>query len=324
VPSKLPGPVDGRIGAREPHQQIDLGQRDREVLGQRTVRLVEQRAEPLGVAVAQGAHRRQHAGVLADHVTGAAVERRRQAGEPRQVRRLELAQLADPQQASRPFALGAPRRVLAAGVAVGDPGVDHRQLDRGGQGHALESQVAGVEKERVPLVAQADGDGVHDADGSADELVLGLLREPRDAQVVDRQSEGAAAAAQQGDRKRGARGQPGARRHRRLDPYLAAGERKALPAESVRHALHVVEPTAPRRLAAQPVLGDGAAAAAPGGAGRRDVGGPRAHHSVRPPADLDAGAQGEGQGQHVAAVVVGVLADEVDPPGRIGRSRRQG
>ena len=78
------------------------------------------------------------------------------------------------------------------------------------------------------------------------------------------------------------------------------------PLEHLRDSLHVVEPVLPERLLAQLVLEDLSSLARVHAEG--------AHARVGPPPQLDPRLLRDGHRQHVATVVVGVLADQVHPP----------
>jgi hypothetical protein len=165
-----------------------------------------------------------------------------------------------------------------------------------------------VEEQRRPPVREARGHLVHDAHARTDEVVLGPVRDERQRDVVERQRERRPERAQERDLERGAGGEPGADRHVGGDERVEAAERHAF-RERARAALRVVEPVAGARLFAE--------APAPRGAVRERRAGD-AHAAVVPERQLDRGALRDGGRQHEAAVVVRVLADQVDAAGRRG------
>ena len=78
--------------------------------------------------------------------------------------------------------------------------------------------------------------------------------------------------------------------------------------------LDIVEPVAAATLGAEPILAERA---------RVDGGARDADAMVTARRELDGGALRNCRRQHEAAVVVGVLADEVDSSGRVGGDRRR-
>ncbi len=167
-----------------------------------------------------------------------------------------------------------------------------------------------------PFAGGGDGQLVHDAAGHAGELVLGLLRQPGRAPRIPRQIGDGAEGPSDGNLERRRRGQPGAGRHLARDREVRATERVARPEHRPRDAGDVAEPSA---AGTAPVgLGRGAALQVVERQLARlaELGGVGAQHAIlaRNKGDGDVAINRHRQDETV--VVVGVLADQVDPAGR--------
>jgi hypothetical protein len=167
----------------------------------------------------------------------------------------------------------------------------------------LDLQRPAVEKQRVPGLAPDRRGLVHDAAGHAGVVVFRALGQRRP--LVDGQVE-AAEVDQRGEHRRlqrGRRGEAGAEWHVGGDGHAGAGH---VVAGLAQHPHDARDVGCPARYVLGEVEGDPL------------VGLRRPHRPLRTvhPGGGDDGALGQCEGEHEAVVVVGVLADQVDPPGR--------
>ena len=276
-------------------------------------------AHPGHVLLPQRGHQVQHPLVLGQHVpdpgqgVGYAVEHPggpgRQVAAPVEHLRVQLPQGPDPQRGGGRLTGAAPPFVLAVTQGVVDPGVHDEELVVGqGPGHGDDGAVARVEQQQV-LVDRAEGDGlVHPAGRGAGDLVLGP--DARVHQVVHGQvgKAGHEVAKREtdraGQRRRGGQARPEGDVPVDEDVHADLGRPGAL-RQHGRHAGDVGRPPVGTPL---PDRGDGALPAVRG----LQRGQPK--EPVVPTSDGGVGPVRQGQRQRVAAVVVGVLPDEVDPP----------
>jgi hypothetical protein len=296
------------------------------------VRGVEQPPDLGQVAQAQRRDGGPHPRDLADHVAGAAPQH--VVGETGQgvveVGGVDVAQRVDSELARRLLAGRAALAVLAVvqavlGTGVGDKqdvagcravttgsAVTARAVAREVEGHLLGGAAAAVEQQCVVGPAEQRRRLVHAPGGRAGHLVLGAhagRREPRPAGVLGEQpqAEQVAGGGPDGALERRRARQAGAHRHRAVDGDVEPAHRVALGAQGPQHPGHVGPPAL--------------------GSARPDVGQPHLDQLVglyrpHPKEVVGAGrargirALGEGDRQHQPVVVVGVLADQVDPARR--------
>ena len=273
--------------------------------------LVEQAADGLEVARAQGVDGGVDARVLGQHVAGAPAPR---LGQPlRRVAR-RLAQRAHPELARRRLALGAALVVARLGVLVRGAGVDRDELPAAQvERHRLDRERREVDPQRVALGAEQRRELVEQPGLGADPVVLDPRAELRQLDPVGLLG---ARHAEQGEaqrrleRRRG--GQPG-----------PAGD-VAREGDAGRHELD----------AGGGELGHDAArerAPALGGLGAGEREGVGLAEILRDDLDAVAGERlGRGgdaaidrERQREAAVVVGVLPDQVDAAGAARANRRR-
>jgi hypothetical protein len=226
-----------------------------------------------------------------------------QPGDRRQRVDADVAQVRHAERGRGGERLAPPIDVAAADVLVRDARVDHHQLRPGRPRNPLEGDRARVDEQRLAGTPQAARHLVHDPDRRADEVGLDALRQPGDRVIVDRERLQRAQPAHQADAQGGARRHAAADGDRRDDPRVEALDLDAVAAQHVRHALDVVDPALAGLLVAQRV---GGGIAAQRGAERADTATIAvAQPHVRP--------LRQHRRQDEAVVVVGVLADQVDP-----------
>ena len=276
--------------------------------------LREQPADGDEVAGLQRFDRSQDPRVLADDVLGAGqLDRLEARGVPREHLRIHVAQRLDAwldcgDRRNRSFALRTahvvfgglepPRRV---GVA------DDEDVLGGWQCHRTDLERAAVDEERPPRPSERHSGLVHDPALHANVVVLAPLAEPCNLHPVDAMGR-EVRRIEHGKRRRqlerGRRRQPGRDREVAGQDAAEPVERQPGGLERPRRRGDVVDPpAAPRRDRIE-----GELAALTVGQGDRDM--PIARRDERE-ADLEA----DGCRQHEPEVVVGVLADQVDPPG---------
>src|SRR5919112_2702435 len=218
------------------------------------------------------------------------------------------------QEAHALLALGAARVVLRARKLVLVVRVLYRHADlRGVERDGRGFERAAVYQERVPLPPERGDELVHDAAHRPDVCVLGLLPRERERDAVDLRARDRGEREPRRDFERGRRGEPRPLGHVRDEHQVRATQARAPALQRARHALDVVQPEAAARLArAVEVEGEGLAAVE-----RVDV-------------DQAVFARGGGDErravyrhrQDEAAVVVRVLAYEVDAAGRAEAAAR--
>ncbi len=307
------GAEHAALGARDLDHRVDIGERHLVVVPQRGVRSVEQPAELGRVAIAQGLDSLQHPSVLGNHVAGAAVERGGQRVDVGAARLVHVAQRRDAEQAGRFDALLLTLPVAARRMAVPNPRVDDGDFDAGRQLDQLRRERAGVDEDRLPGLPERAGQRIHRADGNAEELCLDALRQRADGAIVEGQLQEGAKSPQQRHDERGARRQAAAERDVRADDRVEPRHLDARGRQHVRDALDVVEPVTASRLPSDDV-----------GRALRVVGhgvAERADGAVLVGGDGHARALRDHRRQDEPAVVVGVLADEVDTPRRLTADR---
>ena len=159
-------------------------------------------------------------------------------------------------------------------------------------------------------VGQARRHLVHDAAANAGVVDLGALRHLRDLDVVDRDVEEAAQRAQRRDLERGARRQADAHRQLGRDVDVERRDRMAAP----RDFLDAAEDVAAERLVGQAIE--------PEPKRPRQASAERSVNSSPTawPSETVVCCASRDR-QHEAVVVVGVLAEQVDAPGRAARRR---
>lgn len=191
---------------------------------------------------------------------------------------------------SAPSAAAADQRALLAGV-------DHPDLEVVGHRDVRALERVAVEDEGAARPSRDRGELVEDAAGDAGGPLLRELADAGDLDRVTRVSEGE----RDGHLERGGRRHAGADRD--VGPDLAA-EAEAR-ADLGDHAGDVAGPAGLDRRRVGDVERH---VRHPGGVGRRE------HDPVAAPASRHRDAHGGGEGQAPSARVVGVLADQVDPP----------
>jgi hypothetical protein len=300
----------GTQGARTApglHGEVQLPAGDLEVVAHRDVGGVEHRAEPRPVARLDRRHRVPHALVLGDDVAGAPAQDGLERVDRLQVRATER---VEAQRLGRGRALGAPVAVRAVRERVPDPGVDDEQRQPGvvqRQRHRGHARVGEVEQQGVTRARQHRHGLVHATGRCPDVVVLGPdagTRQPASLGLVEietqQRADGHGHGALQG---RGA-GQPGPQWHLRVDGGVEAGNVVPVVAQRRDHARDVRRPPGRAvRDAARPWLGLGAG---------------QAQDQVVASGQRHGRALGECEWKAETAVVVGVLADQVDPSGRRG------
>ena len=163
----------------------------------------------------------------------------------------------------------------------------------------------------MALAAGRDHELVHDAALHADPAVLGALGQARGGDGLPRQAGGGGEGARGRDLERGRRGQAGADRDLARQHALPAAQAWARLLEGPGRAFHVFDPALAALEAPQVELVLVAEIQ-------------RAQHdpAVRARTQRDPGPEVQGHGQHEPFVVVGVLAEQVHPPGRVDDQRR--
>ena len=285
---------------------VELVGGDLEVVPQRGVPLGQHRPDRPRVRVpAQDPDHLEHAGVLG-HDVPCPAQQDVVLEADQTVDVGDVAQRRDTQARGGLLALAAAVAVAAVGVGVRRPGVDDEQLEPPGrqiQRHLLRPLLAGVEEQRVACGAQQRRRLVEDPGRGAHEVVLrpaGQLDQIGAAELG-----GDEVPQSQGDRAgQGRRGrQPGTHGDVSVDEHAHAAAQPV--PQPLHHAGRVARPAAGP---AGDQLVDGQlhdlAVALQGGQGDPPVGAPP-HRG--------AGRVRQRDGQHVAVVVVGVLADDVDP-----------
>ncbi len=192
---------------------------------------------------------------------------------------------------------------------AGDEGdVVERQRDR------TVRQRPAVEQERRAGLAEDRRELVHDPVVEADVPVLRALDDVDEVHPIDRRRISARERPRRDDLDRGRRGQARALRQVGRQQAAEAPRGRAGRAQRPGHAGDVVEPRAPSRAD----IPDREARPLP----RRREG--QLGHPVIGGHESDRDSEVDRHRQHVAVVVVGVLADQVDPAGRVHDADRRG
>ncbi len=205
------------------------------------------------------------------------------------------------------LALAAPDVVLRGGQLAPDQGVgddDAEVLPL--EGEMLERQRPAVELEDALRPAVDVDELVHDAAADADELVLGLLGQLDQGQAVETEAEEGVEGEGQAAFDRGRRGHAGPDGDVAAEDAVEAADAVARLDELVEDALEVIGPAQRgpvelAELAAEFLI---------------EVAGDELADAVGPGRDGEDDGLVRGPGKDEALVVIGVLADEVDPAGR--------
>ena len=292
--------------------RVELRHADLEVVAHGDVARLHQLAEPAEVARPQRRDALQHAGVLGHDVLDPPV--RDVVEQPLRTRQVLDGQVAQRGHAHRrraalarlPTVAVAARRVLVLHLRV-----DDEQHQAGGveaERHLLHREAAAVEEHRGVTLAEHAGRLVHDPGRRTDGDVLGALADPRQIGAVE--PEVPHVVQRDGDRHLdgGGGGEPGADRHVRVDRDVEAVPQRRVVALPDRpgHTERVGGP------AGELAGGDGAQVRLDE---RLVEGGHEADPVVVARRQRDRGRAVDRERQHEAVVVVGVLADQVDPPG---------
>ena len=189
---------------------------------------------------------------------------------------------------------------------MGDTRVDHDQRGGGWKRHAGIGERPRIEEERRRCVGEAARHLVHDAYWRAHKVRFDPSPPHCQCHIVDLQLKGVTERAAESDFERRAGGEPASKRDRRLDARI---EPRAQPLgrEHPRQPLHVIDPGAAAALVAKSILD------------WVDVGKLRAPHAdetIIARREVDNGPPWDRCGQDEAAVVIGVLADQIHPSGR--------
>ena len=253
-------------------------------------------------------------------MTHPTIERRRKAIENLDLRAgFELAERCDPQVLAGSVAFRASCVVSPGGVVVSGRRVDDRKLEVFRQRDPLHRAIAQIDEERLPLrpvhrckLIEESGarsdvrpvlDPVRDVDGD-------LVGKTEIQQVVEGPKEG--------DRERRAGSESRAGRQRGRHHRVEAGHFGAARAQLLGQSADSVRPGAVFRRDIAPRVADLLRLEVGVGHKMNDVIGPLAQGDLHPEVERDR--------QDQPVVVVGVLADEVDPAGRTtdrdGRHRR--
>ena len=214
------------------------------------------------------------------------------------------------EQVDAPAALLAPAIVLRVHEPVRHPGVGDDEPGRlEGERHEVVGQPPGVEEHRVPLLRHAGDELVHDAALHADELVLGVLREPGELLPAHLDAEGRLHGEGGGHLEGGRRGEPRPLRNVAVDREVHPPELVTALDELVDDPLRVVGPAV---LLA--VLQDGQRRAL----AVLVVHGVEVQLAVGPAGNGHPDGEVDRHREHVPLVVVGVLANEVHAAGSRG------
>ena len=249
-------------------------------------------------------NRLQHSGVFKHHMARPAQQHIGQHGKLRHAD--DIAQRRHPQQPGGFLAFGPARVVAAVRQRAGDARIEHQHAAGRGQIDEAPRQAAGVEQQGFGSVGQAGGHLVHDAAAHASEFDLGALGQLGDLHIVQCQAEQLAEAAQRSHFQRRAGRQAHANRHGGRDMNVQRRYWSALVPRQHQAAVHIAGKMVGRRLRqgkAHRLTEFGRMQ----GKSKRAV---AAHRDMR--------ALRNGDRQHEAVVVVGVLAQQVDPPRRAG------
>ncbi len=261
------------------------------------------------IRISQCGREIQHPLILGQHVPGAArVDRIGDRAQRRQPAILHSAQRGHPQIGGRPFTRRPAQRILPAGVTVSGSRIHQQQHHIAGvrvEGHRAHGDVAKVDQQRGLRRSEQRGQVVEQTRWGTDVVVLGSLCEPGPLETVDAGAGGGADRAQHRADQRRRRRKPrpdldvAGDRHRPAGHRVAgAPQRPDRPGRIGCPAGHLprrgVERDPRRAVGAVAARGDRAGVLG----GERDNGAPRQRNR-----------------QRETQVVIGVFADQVDPPG---------
>ena len=300
-----PNPAAGHPGPEHPgprgqalHQAVELGRRDVEVGGQAPVALGHQVPGVGQVAGGQGGGEVADPGALGDHVAGPAAQPRVAAA--RQVALVGLPQRT-PDEAGGRLALGHPVGVVRVVAASGaDPNRPPRSRRRRAPGRGRVSRVAKSMRRAWPRRPPAQTRGSIAPTGIADP-VLRRLAQPGDVLGRPAGPEDLG----QGHRQGGARRQAGAEGQGRVDGQRAARTR---PASATMAPINRAQGGSSDPMVAASDARSPGTTTVPSKAVEVTV---RSRRFER--GELDGHAEPDGHGEGQAPVVVGVVADQVDP-----------
>jgi len=214
--------------------------------------------------------------------------------------------------AARHFACLPSSVVSAGGVLVARAGIDDGELGRRRKGNPAHGLVAHVDEQGLVLAAVDRCELVEQPRARSREISLGGMSDAHGRRVVESEIEQLGQRAQECDRERRARSEAGAERKVRHDRRIEPADAEAVLDQDRGHSSRAIRPG--------PVLALGADLVRHLARGHRCV---RREMSdpVLARAGLNCDAQPQRDRHHQSVVVVGVLADQVDPSGGMrGRS----
>ena len=278
------------------------------------MRAGQQRPDGRQVGRAEQAGRPQRAGVLGDHVPGAAAEQA--VRYPVHVGEVGVAQRGHAEQGRRLRAGVSPTAVLALEVAVRRAGVDDQQGQPEGveiERHRLHAQAAHVAQQDVARDRQRGRELIHPTGRRADQLGLGHPGQfgPLVAVKVEAEQIANRACHRAADCRGG--GQAGADRHVAVQFDGEAGRRPVGVAEPGQRPEHPGGVAGPAVRAVQPLGAGHEIVAGDRHRSRALAGADRDHRRPASPGDGGGAALLDGKREREPVVVVGVLADQVDP-----------
>ena len=291
--------------------QVDVAGGDLEVVAHRRLRRSQDLTHRDEVGIAERGNGIEHALVIGQDVAGAPrVDRVGAAVQRRHTPVLHVAQRGHPEIGRGAFTRRPARRVLTAGVTVWCTRIDQQQSDPCGigiEGAPGARRLAEVDHQRAPGLTAQRGQLIHQAGRRADVVVLRALREPRLLDAVELQARGGASAPRTAHSSAADDETPEPISTSLVIDIVAAADRVARRPQRPHHPGDVRRP-------ARHVAGSGI---------ERDP-----HRAVLPvAADGDHGVVASGlrrsrrcaragDRQRETQVVVGVLADQVDPARR--------
>jgi hypothetical protein len=116
-------------------------------------------------------------------MTGASIQRRRQSLDAWQVMNRDIAQPSHLQLRGGFLAFAPARPVVAAGVGVGQTGIDDAEFELRRKRNLVRVQRRGIEKERMRAISKTAYHLIHDADRRSNEVGFCAVTEHRDLEV---------------------------------------------------------------------------------------------------------------------------------------------